>query len=102
MNYYASYSDSTTQVVSAANTPTVITYNTTEIQNGFTLVSNSQIKANYSGIYEFGYSLQIEKTQGGTAVDVDIFVRKNGTDILRSDSILGLANNNQLQLPYVS
>ena len=101
-NYYASYSDSTTQIVSAANTPTVITYNTTEIQNGFTLVSNSRITAQYNGIYEFGYSLQIEKTSGGSATDVDIFVRKNGADIVRTDSILGLANNNAKQLPYVS
>ena len=84
-NYYGSFSDSTTQVVSAANTPTILTYDTTEISNHISVVSNSRITFDYTGVYEIGYSLQVEKTQGGTSSDVHIFVRKNGTDIVRTD-----------------
>ena len=58
-NWFASYSDSTTQIVTASNTPTVITYDTTEIANGIILDFGQQIRYPYAGIYEIGYSLQI-------------------------------------------
>lgn len=100
-NWYASYSSSVTQVVTAADTPTVITYDTVEIENGISLVSNSRITIQYSGIYEFGYSPQIEKTSGGTATSIDFFIRVNGTDIIRTDSQLDVQANSNKQLPFV-
>jgi hypothetical protein len=100
-NWYGSFSDSTTQPITAANTPTAITYNTVEISNGIA-ISGSQIQYQHTGIYEIGYSLQIERTSGGSAVDVDIFLRLNGTDIIRTDSILAINSNNAKALPFVS
>jgi hypothetical protein len=100
-NWYGSFSDSTTQTITAANTPTAITYNTVEISNGIA-ISGSQIQYQHTGIYEIGYSLQIERTSGGSDVDVDIFLRLNGTDIVRTDSILAINSNNAKALPFVS
>jgi hypothetical protein len=101
-NYYGSFSDTTNQQILTADTPTVWTYNTTEISNGISIIDNSKIKVSNKGVYEIGYSAQIEKTGIGTATDVTIWARINGFDVLRSSSTLSFANNNAYQLPFVS
>jgi hypothetical protein len=100
-NWYGAFSSTTTQVVAGVNTATAITYNHEELANGIAY-SGSQITVQHTGIYEIAYSLQIEVTSGGTAVNVDIWLKKNGANIIRTDSILGLQSNSGKQLPYVS
>lgn len=100
-NYYGSFSKNGDIVVSGANIATLWTYDTTEISNGIVIQNNSQIKVNNTGVYEFGYSPQIEKTQGPDA-DVTIWVEINGNPVVRSSSILRLVSNSTLSLPYVS
>ena len=99
-NWYGAFTSTATQTVTAANTPTAITYTNDEYSNGI-VFSGSQLTVQHAGIYEIAYSLQIEKTQG-TNANVDIWLKKNGTNILRSDSILGLVSNSAKQLPFVS
>ena len=100
-NYYASFSDTTTQVVSGSNIATVWRYNTTEISNGISVVDNTKITVQNTGIYEIGYSAQIEKTQG-TEANVTIWAKINGNDVDRSSSTIGLVSNSVYQLPFVS
>jgi hypothetical protein len=100
-NYYASFSDTTIQTVSGANIATVWTYNTTEISNGISVVDGSKITVQNTGVYEIGYSAQIEKTQG-TEANVTIWAKINGNDVDRSSSTLGLVSNSTYQLPFVS
>lgn len=100
-NYYGSFSNTNNIPVSGANVATVWTYNTTEISNGIVVQNNSQIKVNNKGIYEFGYSPQIEKTQGTDAA-VTIWAAVNGVPVTRSSSTLGLVSNSTYQLPFVS
>lgn len=100
-NYYGSFSNTNNLPVSGANIATVWTYNTTEISNGIVVQNNSQIKVNNKGIYEFGYSPQIEKTQG-TDATVTIWATVNGVPVARSSSTLGLVANSVYQLPFVS
>lgn len=100
-NWYGAFTSTTTQVVTGVNTATAITYNHEELANGIAY-SGSQITVQHTGIYEIIYSLQIEVTSGGSAVDVDIWLKKNGTNIIRTDSILGLQSNSGKQLPMVS
>lgn len=101
-NYYASFSDSGTQVVTSSNTPTVWSANTTEISNGIYIQDGTKITVSNSGIYEIGYSAQIEKTQGGSSSDVTIWAKINGNSVDRSSSTITLANNSIYQLPFVS
>ncbi len=101
-NYYGTFTDTTTQNVSGANIATVWTYNTTELSNGIFVANNSKITVSNDGIYEIGYSAQIEKTQGGTASDVTIWAKVNGNNIDRSSSTVTLENNTSYQLPFVS
>jgi hypothetical protein len=101
-NYYASFSNTTNIIVSGANISTVWTYNTTEISNGIIVENNSRIKVLNDGIYEIGYSGQIEKTQGGSATDVTIWALINGLPVDRSSSTVTLVSNSSYQLPFVS
>ena len=77
--------DTTTQTVSAANTPTIVTFNTTSISSGVSLSGTSQIKVDYPGLYEFIFSAQLDKS-GANAENCDIWIRKNGTDVSDSAS----------------
>jgi hypothetical protein len=63
--------------------------------------NNSQIKVNNTGVYEFGYSPQIEKTQGSDAT-ITIWAAINGIPVIRSSSTLKLVSNSVLTLPFVS
>jgi hypothetical protein len=101
-NYYGSFSDTTNQPVSGANIPTVWKYNTTEISNGIYIQDQTKITVSHDGIYEVGYSVQIEKTQGGSATDVTIWTSVNGIPVDRSSSTTTLVSNTAYQLPFVS
>lgn len=101
-NYYGSFTDTSTQPVNGANTPTAWSANTTELSNGIYIVDGSKITVSNDGVYEIGYSAQIEKTQGGASSDVTIWATINGNVIDRSSSTITLANNSTYQLPFVS
>ncbi len=100
-NYYGSFSDTTTQVVNGANTPTAWSANTTELSNGIYIVDGSKITVSNDGIYEIGYSAQIEKTQG-VGANVTIWAKINGNNVTRSSSTISLVNNSIYSLPFVS
>jgi len=77
---YGSYFSSTDQTFAAINTPQVITFNTTQYSNGGFLNSGTQTGVNQSGLYLYNFSLQLANTD--TSIhNVQIWLRKNGTDI---------------------
>jgi hypothetical protein len=55
-------SDSTDQLATASNTPTVVTWNTLDAGNGFTLNAPGSATALVSGVYKITYSLQFVNT----------------------------------------
>jgi hypothetical protein len=55
-------SDNTDQLATASNTPTVVTWNTLDSSNGFTLTAPGTATAEVSGIYKITYSLQLTNT----------------------------------------
>jgi hypothetical protein len=99
-NWYGSFSSDQTQPVTAANTPTDITYNSVEISNGIT-ISGSQIEVQHTGIYEIGYSAQVDKNSGGND-EVKIWAKINGFDEPRTTSYIELIGSNAEYLPFVS
>ena len=70
------------QVGGLSNSPTPITYNSTDVTNGIALVpgQDSQIRVSKTGLYQFQFSAQLDKSGGGVS-QVEIWLRKNGTDI---------------------
>jgi len=86
---YGAFSDSTSQTAVSTTVAYPITFNTIDYSNGVTVTSNSRITVEYEGLYNFQFSVQLENTTAA-AVDIDIWLRKNGTDIPASNSRFGL------------
>jgi hypothetical protein len=71
-------SDSTTQYATAANTPTIVKWNATALNNGFTLNVGNTATALYSGIYKITYSLQFANNDNAIH-DAVVWLRVNGS-----------------------
>jgi len=87
---YGAFQDSTTQTAANTTTAYPITFDTTDFSNGVTMVSNSRFTVEYAGVYNLQFSVQLHNTTANS-VDIDIWFRKNGTDIPASNSRFGLA-----------
>jgi len=82
---YGTVSSSTSQFVSSITTAKLITYETNEILNLITHSTTenpSRIAIQSNGAYLITFSA----LQTGGAGDVDIWLRKNGTDVSRSNT----------------
>lgn len=87
---YGAFSDSTTQTA-AANTATLITFNTTDYTNGVTVSSGSKLVAAYAGTYNVQFSVQLQNTDTQLD-DVSIWLRVNGTDVAGSTGLISVPN----------
>lgn len=86
-NQFQSDQDQTAVNVATAY---ALTLNQDDFPNGITLVSNSQITVSDEGIYLFNFSIQVKNTTNDRQ-DIDIWFRKNGTNIPASNSRFSIA-----------
>jgi hypothetical protein len=84
--------DTTTQTVTTGNSAS-ITLNSPVISDGVTLVANSQITVTKTGTYNIQFSAQVATTVGGSPT-VYIWLRKNGTNVLYSNTAVTIKNQN--------
>jgi hypothetical protein len=75
-----------------------MSFNETAITNGVSLSGstspfNTYIKTETAGVYNIQFSAQIDKTDGGED-NIDIWIRKNGTDLIDTATSLTLPKNN--------
>jgi hypothetical protein len=84
-NPYGAFQDSTNQVAASTTVAYPITFNTTDFSNGVTMVSGSRMTVADSGIFNIQFSIQLKNTTS-SGQDVDIWFRKNGTNIDNSNS----------------
>jgi hypothetical protein len=95
-------SDSTTQYATAANTPTIVKWNTTSLGGGFTLNVGNTATAQFSGIYKITYSLQFANNDNAIH-DAVVWLRVNGStsaaDIPNSSTIFTLQARKSALLP---
>ena len=82
---YGAFQDSTDQVAANTTTAYAVTFNTTDFSNGVTVASNSRITVADAGIWNLQFSIQFKNTTND-GQDVDIWFRKNGTNIANSNS----------------
>ena len=85
--YYGVFHDTTDQSAAAVNTAYAIKLNSTDESNGVSIVSNDRITIANGGTYNLQFSLQLNNTDSQEH-DVNIWLRKNGTDIAASNSIV--------------
>jgi hypothetical protein len=90
---YGSFYDTTTQTNAGATATNLIAYNTTDISNGVSIVSNTRITIASVGIYNIQFSAQVDKTDSGTD-EIEIWLRKNGQNVADTNTILELPKNN--------
>jgi hypothetical protein len=96
---YGAFQDSTTQTAANTTTAYPITFNTTDFSNGVTMVSGSRFTVANAGIYNLQFSVQLSNSVNATE-DIDIWFRKNGTDIPASNSRFGLAPRKDVSNPF--
>jgi len=87
---YGAFQDSTDQAAANTTTAYAITFDTTDYSNGITLSNSSRLNVSQGGIYNVQFSVQFKNTTNDTQ-DVEVWFRKNGTDIAKSNSRFGLA-----------
>jgi len=82
---YGAFQDSTNQTAASTTAAYAITFNTTDFSNGVTMASGSRITVADAGIWNCQFSIQVKNTTNDTQ-DVEIWFRKNGTNIDNSNS----------------
>ena len=87
---YGAFQDSTDQTAANTTTAYAITFDTTDFSNGVTLSNSSRLNVSQAGIYNLQFSIQFKNTTNDTQ-DVDVWFRKNGTNIDKSNSRFGLS-----------
>jgi hypothetical protein len=86
---YGAFQDTTDQTAANTTTAYAITLNTTDYSNGIYVSNSSRINVRNYGIYNLQFSIQFKNTTND-AQDVDIWFRKNGTNIANSNSRFSL------------
>lgn len=82
---YGSFQDSTDQSATTISSAYAMKCNTTDYSNNVYLSNDSRINFRNYGIYMIQYSIQTKNTTND-GQDIDIWFRKNGTDITASNS----------------
>ena len=82
---YGAFQDSTDQTAANTTTAYAVTFNTTDYSNGIYLSNSSRLNVRNYGIYNIQFSFQFKNTTNDSQ-DVDIWFRKNGSDIANSNS----------------
>ena len=96
---YGAFQDSTDQVAANTTTAYAITFDTTDFSNGVTLSNSSRLNVVTAGLYNCQFSIQLKNTTNDTQ-DVDVWFRKNGTNIDKSNSRFGLAPRKSVGDPF--
>jgi len=89
---YGAFQDTTDQSIATTTATANITLNTTDYSLGTSIVDGYKIKVDYSGLYNIQFSFQFVNTETSIQ-DVDIWFRKNGSDVAGSNSKFSVPNS---------
>lgn len=87
---YGAFQDTTDQTAANTTTAYAVTFNTTDYSSGVYLSNSSRLNVRNYGVYNLQFSIQFKNTTNDSQ-DVDIWFRKNGTDISSSNSRFSLS-----------
>ena len=89
---FGAFQDSTDQTAASTTAAYAIGLNTTDYSNGVTVSNTSRINFKNAGTYNIQFSIQFanDDTQ---IQDVDVWFRKNGTDVAGSNSKFSIPNS---------
>lgn len=89
---YGAFQDTTDQAAASTTAAYAVTYNTTDYSNGVTLSNSSRLNVSNPGVYNIQFSIQFQNTDTQIQ-DVDVWFRKNGTDVAGSNSRFSVPNS---------
>jgi hypothetical protein len=96
---YGAFHDTTTQTAAATGTAYAVTFNSTDLSNDVTIGSpTSRIVVANAGIYNFQFSLQLDKSSGA-AGHTYIWARVNGVDVAYSASEVAIQGTTAEAIP---
>jgi len=98
-NPYGAFQDGTDQTAANTTTAYAITFDTTDFSNGVTLSNSSRLNVSQAGLYNLQFSIQFTNTTNASQ-DVDVWFRKNGTNIDKSNSRFGFAPRKGVGDPF--
>lgn len=96
---YGAFQDGTDQTAANTTTAYAVTFDTTDFSNGVTLSNSSRLNVSQAGLYNLQFSIQFTNTTNASQ-DVDVWFRKNGTNIDKSNSRFGFAPRKGAGDPY--
>jgi hypothetical protein len=101
--YFLSAYSNQTQTNPVANTENIMTFNNTAEGYGISVntATFSQTIFQYAGTYSITFSAQLDKTDSGTDT-LDIWLKKNGTNVADSNTRYTLLGNNAKQVAIVN
>ena len=82
---HGAFFDLTDQVAASTTVATAVVFVNTDISNGVTLSNSSRLNVADSGVFNIQFSIQLKNTTNDSH-DVDIWFRKNGTNVDNSNS----------------
>ena len=88
---YGAFQDTTDQTIATVTATANISLNVTDYALGTSLVDGYKIKVDYSGLYNVQFSLQFANDNVAIQ-DVDVWFRKNGSDVAGSNSKFSVPN----------
>lgn len=90
-----SFYSTQSQSALAINTGYAMTLNNTDtvVTNGISVVSSSRMTVTTAGIYNLQFSAQLDRVSGSGTDTVDIWFRKNGTNIPNSNTKVNMTGN---------
>jgi hypothetical protein len=98
--YYGSFYDTTTQTALAANTAYAIKLNSTDLTatSGFSILidglgNKTIIKAANQGVYNIAFSAQLRRGSGGSAEQVNFWLKKNGVNVPFTNTVVSVQSN---------
>lgn len=82
---YGAFHDDSDQTAANTTTAYAVAFSATDYSSGVTLSNTSRLNVANTGLYNLQFSLQFKNTDND-GHDVDVWIRKNGTNIANSNS----------------
>lgn len=89
---YGSFYSNQSQIATDVDTAEAMTYNVSDLENNITIVDNSKITVQTSGVFNIQFSAQLHDTAGGSST-IDIWIAKNGTAISNTNTKIVMNSN---------
>ena len=95
---YLAVQDDTDQAATTITAVNIMSFSTTDYSLGASLVDSTKLKVDYAGLYNIQFSVQLINNTNDVQ-EVSIWFRKNGSDVVGSNSEFGVPQRKSTGTP---